>query len=121
MLACRLPLRCHWSALAHSAPHSNRRRYRSIGSNVELVKCTLDYLRVYRLRSPSSWSTPLPLGAKHPKSGFTKPVSHLFVCFVTDRPDLSYGPYPPGRTAFAVFAITFAALGITVIFLAYRS
>ena len=60
-------------------------------------------------------------GGEASQPGFTKPVSHLFVYFVTDRPDLSYGPYPPGRTAFAVFAITFAALGITVIFLAYRS
>jgi hypothetical protein len=42
------------------------------------------------------------------------------VYFVTDKPDLSYGPYPPSRTAFVVFPIIFAALGITVIFFAYR-
>jgi hypothetical protein len=43
------------------------------------------------------------------------------VYFVTDKADVSFAPYPPSRTAFAVFAIMFAALGITFIFFGYRS
>ena len=42
------------------------------------------------------------------------------VYFVTDDPDSSYAPWPPGRTVFFVFALTFAALGITVTVFAWR-
>ena len=43
------------------------------------------------------------------------------VYFVTGDPASSYAPYPPGRTVFVVFATMFAALGITVIFFAWRA
>ena len=42
------------------------------------------------------------------------------VFFVTDNPDSSYAPWPPGRTVFVVFAVGFGALGITVILFAWR-
>jgi hypothetical protein len=54
------------------------------------------------------WSRSIP-------AGFYKAGEPFPVYFVTDKPDLSYGPYPPSSTTFAGFAIMFAALGITFI------
>ena len=59
-------------------------------------------------------------GRSTPK-GFFEAGEQFPVYFVTDKPDLSYAPYPPQKSILVVPGIMFAALGVTVTLFAWRA